>query len=143
MEWRAYSVSLIEDKASQAGMREVLLPLDDGVLPNADAALLNVPKRAFDYGLHKLVFKLEVDTGDPQKRLYREAYTYINVIKSPLQPILVEGSITKVSRGWEQELELLPELLSEDPDFPEDKASPRGGGGGGREGDKVSLRFSA
>ncbi len=122
MEWRAYEVTLVEDKASQAGQRELLYLLN-GTFPSANSALLNVPKLAFEYGLHKLVFKFEVVTNKPGVVLYREAFTYINVIKSPLEPILVEGSITKVSRGWEQDLELKPQELSVDPDYPDDKVT--------------------
>ncbi len=58
-------MTLLDDPQSQAGQKE-LLDLLNGTLPNPNSGLLNVPKLAFDYGLHKLVFKLEIDTGDPK-----------------------------------------------------------------------------
>lgn len=57
--------------------------------------------------------------------MYREAHTYVNITASDLQPILIEGSIAKVSRGWEQSLTLIPGELSVDPDWPEERVSVR------------------
>ena len=53
--------------------------------------------------------------------MYREAYTYINISKSDLQPILISGSVAKVTRGWGQMLILSPQKLSIDPDNEKDK----------------------
>jgi hypothetical protein len=53
--------------------------------------------------------------------LYREAFTYVNITKSDLQPILITGSVAKVTRGWGQMLSLNPQGLSLDPDNVDDK----------------------
>ena len=53
--------------------------------------------------------------------MYREAFTYINITKSDLQPILITGSVAKVTRGWGQMLILSPQDLSLDPDNVDDK----------------------
>ena len=50
-----------------------------------------------DYGLHKLVFKLEIETGVPGLPLYKTAYTYFNITKSPLIPAFIKGSVAKVN----------------------------------------------
>ena len=55
--------------------------------------------------------------------MYREAYTYVNITKSDLQPILITGSVAKVTRGWGQMLILNPMELSLDPDNPDDKVN--------------------
>jgi hypothetical protein len=54
-------------------------------------------------------------------KVFREAYTYFNIVPSPLVPVMIEGSATAVTRGWGQVLELKPKELSTDPDDPEDK----------------------
>ena len=53
--------------------------------------------------------------------MYKEAYTYVNITKSPLMPVLIEGSVAKVSRGWGQGMTLQPGTLSVDPDNVEEK----------------------
>jgi hypothetical protein len=53
--------------------------------------------------------------------MFREAHTYINITKSDLQPILILGSVAKVTRGWAQMLILNPQDLSLDPDNINDK----------------------
>lgn len=40
------------------------------------------------------------------------------MIKSPLIPVIIEGSATKVTRGWNQLVEMNPEFYSVDPDDP-------------------------
>lgn len=49
------------------------------------------------------------------------AYTYIEIIPTPLFPALIEGGLSYVARGSNQYLNLKPGILSYDPDFPEDK----------------------
>jgi hypothetical protein len=55
--------------------------------------------------------------------LFREAFTYVNITKSDLQPILITGSVAKVTRGWGQMLILSPQDLSLDPDNVDDKVT--------------------
>jgi len=96
-----YWVDLVKDKASQAGYRELLTHLN-GTLKDNNNALISVPKLIFEYGLHKLVFRVEIKpVNQPPgetRMIYREAFTYFNVVKSPLEPILISGSVTKVAR---------------------------------------------
>lgn len=122
MAWEAYEVTLLNDPNSQVGKREQLswIPINE-TISSYKTGLLNIPPLTFDYGLHKLVFRLEVETYDPTVKMFKEAFTYFNVTKSDLQPILMQGSIAKVSRGWGQTLLLTPELLSIDPDYPDEK----------------------
>ena len=124
MKWKAYTVKLEQDEESQVGMKEKLteVPINE-TIPSWNTALLDVPARVFEYGLHKLVFRFEIETGNEDIPMYKEAFTYINITKSPLMPVLIEGSASKVSRGWKQALVLKPGALSVDPDYPEEKVS--------------------
>ena len=119
MSWKAYEVTLLDDPSSHAGKIEILNELYiNETMPTYTSGLLVVPPLSFNYGLHKLVFRFDVETFHPDIEMFREAYTYFNVTKSPLQPILIEGSIAKLSRGWGQSLLLPAESLSSDPDWP-------------------------
>lgn len=60
-------------------------------------------------------------TGVEDLEIYKEAFTYINIVESPLRAVLMDGFSSKVSRGWEEEIKLFPADLSYDPDEPEDK----------------------
>jgi hypothetical protein len=60
-------------------------------------------------------------TGVEDLEIFKEAFTYINIVESPLSAILMDGFSSKVSRGWDEEIMLLPADLSYDPDEPEDK----------------------
>ena len=122
MKWKAYTVIIEEDEESQVGKKEKLteIPINE-TIPSWSTALLDVPPRVFEYGLHKLVFRFEIETGNEDIPMYKEAFTYINITKSPLMPVLIEGSASKVSRGWKQALTLFPGQLSIDPDYPEEK----------------------
>ena len=60
-------------------------------------------------------------TGVEDVEIFKEAFTYINIVESPLSAILMDGFSSKVSRGWDEEIMLLPADLSYDPDEPEDK----------------------
>lgn len=60
-------------------------------------------------------------TGVEDVEIFKEAFTYINIVESPLSAILMDGFSSKVSRGWDEEIMLFPADLSYDPDEPEDK----------------------
>ncbi|XP_059084074.1 uncharacterized protein LOC131881274 [Tigriopus californicus] len=122
MAWEAFEVTLFDDPSSQVGKKEELtwIPINE-TISSFNTGLLNIPPLTFDYGLHKLVFRFEVETYDPTVKMFKEAFTYFNVTKSDLQPILMPGSVARVSRGWGQTLLLTPQLLSIDPDFPDEK----------------------
>ena len=83
--------------------------------------LLSFGSHLFLMGLSINKVILQIGLDDDHVRMYRDAFTYINIVKTPLQPVLIDGSIAKVTRGWEQMLLLEPEKLSLDPDYPLDK----------------------
>ena len=56
--------------------------------------------------------------------VFGEAFTYFRIAKSELIPVMIEGSVTKVVRGWGQMINLAPMDLSIDPDFPEERVRP-------------------
>ena len=122
MSWRVFTVVVTDDPDSQIGKKETLTQIQiNETISSWNSALLDVPKLTFMYGLHKFVFRFSIETGNPEIPMYKEAYTYVNITKSPLMPVLIEGSAAKVSRGWSQSLTLFPSKLSTDPDFPEEK----------------------
>ena len=65
-------------------------------------------------------FLLQIETDMPDIPLYGEAFTYFEISKTPLVPVIIEGSATKISRGWGQIVDMNPKQLSQDPDNPED-----------------------
>ena len=122
MKWKAYTVVIEEDEESQVGKKEKLTEVQiNETIPSWNTALLDAPGNVFEYGLHKLVFRFEIETGNEDIPFYKEAFTYINITKSPLMPVLLDGSASKVSRGWGQALTLFPGQLSVDPDYPSEK----------------------
>ena len=123
MTWFAYKVSIMKDPASQTGLIEQLQEIQiNETVPTYQSSLIDVPPLTLDYGLHKLVFKLEVETGVPELPLFKKAYTYVNITKSPLVPGFIKGGVSKVTRGWGQVLKLDGSKYSEDPDLPSDKS---------------------
>ena len=113
-----------DDDLSIAGKKEELTEIQiNTTVPTWNSSLLEVPPRILEYGLHKLVYRVEVETFNDDFEMLREAFTYLNITKSPLQLVLMEGAIARVTRGWGQELELNPYELSVDPDNPEDKVA--------------------
>ena len=100
MSWKVYNVTLTDDEESQIGKKETLVEIQiNETIASWDRAVLNVPPRTFNYGLHKLVFRFEIETFEPSIPFFKEAFTYVNITPSPLQPVLLDGSPSKVSRG--------------------------------------------
>ncbi len=63
--WEAFEVTLKDDPASQTGKTEMLTPINIAdTMPSYTTSLLQVPKLAFNYGLHKLVYRVEVRKTD-------------------------------------------------------------------------------
>ena len=119
MAWKVYEVALVKDEESQVGLKEVLTEIQiNTTIDSWDRAVLNVPPLTFNYGLHKLVFRFDIETFEPTIPFFKEAFTYVNITKSQLQPVLMDGSPSKVSRGWGQVLTMFPEKFSIDPDMP-------------------------
>ena len=81
MMWKAYAVTIFEDPSSASGQFEELEEIQiNDTMPSFQSGLLVVPKLFFDYGLHKLVFRFQVDTGDEDAVLFKEAHTYFTVM---------------------------------------------------------------
>ena len=121
MTWFIYSVEIKKDPASQAGFIEELTEIQiNETVPSYRSSMISIPPRTLDYGLYKLVFKLEIETGMPELPLYKKAYTYFNITKSPLIPSFIKGSVAKVTRGWGQLIKLDARRYSLDPDNPDE-----------------------
>ena len=122
MAWKVYEVTLSDDEESQIGKKEELTEIQiNTTLPTWNRAVLNVLPLSLDYGLHKFVFRFDIETFEPTIPFFKEAFTYINITKSQLQPVLLDGSPSKVSRGWSQLLTLTPQYFSIDPDAPQER----------------------
>lgn len=63
----------------------------------------------------------QIETYIEDIPLYGEAYTYFRVARTPLVPVIIEGSTSRVTRGWGQIVEMNPSELSIDPDDEDDK----------------------
>ena len=123
LEWAAYQVTLVKDPNSLSdGLMENLLQVQiNKTISSYSSAVLSVPPNVLDFGLYKLVFKLSIDTGVPDLPLFRTAFTYVNITRSPLVPGFIQGSVSKVTRGWGQVVQLDATNFTVDPDYPLDK----------------------
>lgn len=66
MLWTAYKVVIKKDPASQAGLVEELTEIQiNDTVPTYQSSLIDIPGLTLDLGLHKLVFKMEIETGVP------------------------------------------------------------------------------
>ena len=112
-------VQIKKDPNSQTGLIEELTEIQiNETVRSYQSSLIDIPGLTLDVGLHKLVFKLEIETGVPGLPLYKTAYTYFNVTQSPLVPGFIKGSVVKVTRGWGQVIRLDVTKFSIDPDSP-------------------------
>ena len=119
MLWSAFKVVIKKDPNSQTGLIEELTEIQiNETVRSYQSSLIDIPGLTLDVGLHKLVFKLEIETGVPGLPLYKTAYTYFNVTQSPLVPGFIKGSVVKVTRGWGQVIRLDVVKFSLDPDSP-------------------------
>ena len=50
-----------------------------------------------------------------------DAYTFIEILPTPLVPAMLESALSYITRGSGQFLNLEPYLFTYDPDYPEDK----------------------
>ena len=125
MKWRVYQVELQKDENSQVGQKEILTEIQiNDTVPSWNRGVLDIPPLTLqEYGLYKLVFRFDIETYEPSIQFFKEAYTYVNITKSPLMPVLLDGSPSKVSRGWGQTITMFPSKFSIDPDFPEERVS--------------------
>ena len=91
---------MIDDENSQIGKKEKLNEIQiNNTVPSWNRGVLDIPPLTLGYGLHKLVLRFDIETGHPTIKFFKEAFTYVNITKSPLMPVLLDGSPSKVSRG--------------------------------------------
>jgi len=121
MTWFAYKVNLVKNPESETGLIEQLTEIRiNDTVPTYTSSMITIPPLTLDYGLHKLEFQLEIETGVPELPLYNKAFTYVNIAKTPLVPGFIKGSVAKVTRGWGQVIKLDGSKFSTDPDSPQD-----------------------
>ena len=105
MKWDVYQMERERDMASQVGMKEKLTIFQiNETVPSYTQLQLNMPPRVLDLGLYKLVFRFELITGLEDVKIFKESFTYINIVESPLKAVLMDGFPSKVSRGWAEEI---------------------------------------
>ena len=105
MKWDVYQMERERDMASQVGMKEKLTLFQiNETVPSYTQLQLNMPPRVLDLGLYKLVFRFELITGLEDVKIFKESFTYINIVESPLKAVLMDGFPSKVSRGWAEEI---------------------------------------
>ncbi|XP_063886174.1 polycystin-1-like protein 2 isoform X1 [Scylla paramamosain] len=100
------------------------IPVEDviveGFIPSWNYSELAVPANFLDYGTYLFTYKLQL-LASKVFPLFRTASTYMTVIKTPLQAVIIKGGMSKVSRGYGTSLVLDPHQYSLDPDWPDDK----------------------
>ena len=95
-----------------------------------DKAELTLAPRSLAYGVYKLKFYSRMwDDRDEDPNwtrklpFERDAFTYIEILPTPLIANLLEGDLNYITRGKGQFLNLEPSLWSLDPDYPELKVT--------------------
>ena len=95
-----------------------------------DKAELIIPPKALEYGVYKLRFYSRMWDDNPEDPNWthklpfeRDAFTYVEVLPTPLIARVIDGDLSYVTRGTGQLLNLEPNLYSYDPDYPEDAVS--------------------
>ena len=85
-----------------------------------------VPSLTLPYGIYKIKFfsrMWDLDENDPswthKLPFERDAFTYIEIIPTPLIAAMIDGPAGLITRGWGQVVSLQPYLYSYDPDEPE------------------------
>lgn len=110
-----------------SNLHEDLTPLTiDDIAPDTkNQAELIIPPRALTYGVYKLKFYSRMWDESFEDPMWtrnlpfeRNAFTYIEVIPSPLVVKLVDANADLITRGKGQTLALDPYLYSFDPDYP-------------------------
>lgn len=89
-----------------------------------DAPELVIPKHTLKYGFYLATYTVTMwdpDNLPVDMPFQRQAVTLFEMIPTPIIAIIMDGAVSKTSRGPSQEIPLNPCLLSVDPDFPDDK----------------------
>ncbi|XP_037780942.1 polycystic kidney disease protein 1-like 1 [Penaeus monodon] len=89
----------------------------EGVLASWNFSQLSVPPLFLEYGTYCITYRLQL-LASKIFPLFRTASTYFKITKSPLQAVIIEGGMSKLSRGYGKPLLLDPVAYSMDPDWP-------------------------
>ncbi|CAL4110573.1 unnamed protein product, partial [Meganyctiphanes norvegica] len=90
------------------------------VINSWNFSMLSIPERFLEYGTYLVSYRLQL-LASKIFPLFRISSTYIKIVPTPLLASLIEGGLSKVSRGYQDSILLEPYTFSEDPDFPEEK----------------------
>ncbi|XP_042888379.1 uncharacterized protein LOC122263814 [Penaeus japonicus] len=117
-EWKIYRAEM------DTGAIEEEIPIK-GILQSWNRSELIIPARFLTYGLYKLYYTITMHDPDVLEDwmvFQKEIQTYIEIIKTPLRPMIVEGGVSRFIRGPNQVVMFEPAKYSSDLDFPEDKS---------------------
>ncbi|XP_063601108.1 uncharacterized protein LOC134777199 [Penaeus indicus] len=118
-EWKIYHA----DKETGQITDEVVVK---DILQSWNRSEIIIPARFLMYGLYKLYYTITMHDPDVLEDwmvFQKEIETYIEIIKTPLRPMIVEGGVSFFIRGPNQVILFEPAKYSLDLDFPEEKAS--------------------
>jgi len=117
----------VEKLNSSTGEVVETVDLQGDSITGASTATLYIISQALAYGLYGITFTVTMDpTEFPDGDIFSSSITtYLNVVRTPLQPALEIGRSEKITRGYGQELWLQPALYSKDPDLPEGEPQVR------------------
>ncbi|XP_076459182.1 polycystin-1-like [Babylonia areolata] len=106
---------VVETVDTQWGTESGVVTLPTSV--DTATAELTMEPWTLDYGLYKITFTMSMSTGDSNLQFEATAYTYINVVKSALVGLMVDGGSSEIVWGTSGgNLVLEPLSFSYDPD---------------------------
>ena len=87
-------------------------------LQQTGTATLLIKEFTLDIGLYRLSFKVTMNkTFTENIEFSAVAYDYFDVQRSQLIVALIQGQLTSLVKGWGTDLDLIPILVSRDPDL--------------------------
>ncbi|XP_054717405.1 uncharacterized protein LOC129226802 [Uloborus diversus] len=115
--------------------------IDISDLKTHNCSAIRVTKRTLEIGLYKLKYTVTVyaeddeteennETEDDEYEISfenrtvlakRTVYTYLEIIPTPLIPMVIKGGASHIVRGFGQKIMLEPTVYTEDPDYPDNK----------------------
>ncbi|GAB6020442.1 polycystic kidney disease 1-like 2 [Chamberlinius hualienensis] len=114
-QWQLYHVE------SHFGLEHEKIDLTTVLSSNKSFLYLN--PLFLSYGFYKIVHVINIGADGMDSRFpwTRSLFTYIEIVPSPLQGIMLPGAMSNVLRGYGQSIQLDPQSNSVDPDAPNDK----------------------
>nr|XP_027236381.1 uncharacterized protein LOC113827703 [Penaeus vannamei] len=113
---RWWTVTMV-DKWTGDPLKDVLV---ENVISSWNYSQINIPALFLQIGVYKLTYYLTLECSKIFP-LTRSDFTHVEIIASPLQAVIMQGSVSAISRGTLQSALLDPGSLSVDPDAPKDK----------------------